>query len=147
MEGQGTTPARRRFIDLLLGTSLGATLLAVFYPVVRFLVPPEISESAASTVVAGRSGELAPNSGKIFKFGSRPAILIRTPTGEFRVFSATCTHLDCTVQYRQDLQHIWCACHDGHYDLNGRNLAGPPPRPLDEFKVNFRGEEIIVSRE
>lgn len=141
-----TTPPRRRFIDLLLGTSLGATLLATCYPLVRFLVPPQVAESAASTVVAGKTGELQPNSGKIFKFGSRAALLVRTPTGEFRCFSATCTHLDCTVQYRQDLQHIWCACHDGHYDLNGRNLSGPPPRPLEEYKANVRGDEIIVSR-
>lgn len=139
-------PPRRRFIDLLLGTSLGATMLASFYPVMKFLVPPQVAESAASSVVAGTVSELPPNSGKIFKFGSRAAVLIRTATGEFRCFSATCTHLDCTVQYRQDLQHIWCACHDGHYDLNGRNLSGPPPRPLDEYTVNVRDDEIVVTR-
>ncbi len=34
--------------------------------------------------------------------------------------------------------HIWCACHNGHFDLN--NVAGPPPRPLDAYVVNVRGE-------
>ncbi len=30
---------------------------------------------------------------------------------------------------------IWCACHNGHYDLFGKNVAGPPPRPLEPYKV------------
>lgn len=137
---------RRRFINFLLGTSLGATLIAIIYPIIKFLVPPRVAESEASSVVAGKVSELPPNSGKIFKFGSRPGILIRTPTGEFRAFSAICTHLQCTVQYRPDLRQIWCACHNGHYDLNGRNIAGPPPRPLEKYVVNIRGDEIIVSR-
>ena len=61
-------------------------------------------------------------------------------------FSAICTHLDCTVQFREDLSRIWCACHNGHFDLTGRNVEGPPPRPLDAFEVNVRGDEIVVSR-
>ena len=77
---------------------------------------------------------------------SLPAIIIRTAAGEYRAFSAVCTHLSCTVQYRSDLQHIWCACHNGHYDLFGRNVAGPPPRPLEPYDVNVRDDEIVVSK-
>ena len=137
---------RRRFTDYLLGTSIGATLMAVVYPIVEFLIPPQIAEATQTNVVAGNGSELKANSGKIFKFGTQPGILIRTPAGEVRAFSAICTHLNCTVQYREDLQHIWCACHDGHYDLNGKNIAGPPPRPVEQYLVNVRGDEIIVSR-
>lgn len=138
--------SRRRFVNYLLHTSIGAVAVSVFYPVLSFLTPPRMAESAEATVVAGKITDIAPNTGRIFKFGSKAGLLIRTPTGEFKAFSATCTHLDCTVQYRGDLQGIWCACHDGHYDLNGRNVAGPPPRPLDQYVVNLRGDEIIVSR-
>jgi Rieske Fe-S protein len=70
---------------------------------------------------------------------------LKTPGGELRAFSARCTHLDCTVQYREDLNHIWCACHNGHFDLAGRNIAGPPPTPLERFDVNVRGSQIVVS--
>lgn len=73
-------------------------------------------------------------------------MVLRTDTGDLRAFSATCTHLDCTVQYREDLAHIWCACHNGHYDLNGRNIEGPPPEPLATFDVDVRDDEILVSR-
>jgi Rieske Fe-S protein len=90
--------------------------------------------------------ELPPNSGKIFLFGGKPAILVNTPQGNHKAFTAVCTHLACTVQYRQDFGHIWCACHDGHYDLNGQVLAGPPPRPLVEFGVAIKGNDIVVTR-
>jgi Rieske Fe-S protein len=93
-----------------------------------------------------KPGDVKLNTGQIFKFGSRPGILVRTPAGELRAFSAVCTHLNCTVQYRPDLGHIWCACHNGHFDLNGKNIAGPPPRPLDSFVVNVRGDQIVVSK-
>jgi Rieske Fe-S protein len=86
------------------------------------------------------------NTGHIFKFGNRPAILIRTARGDLRAFSAICTHLNCTVTYRSDIAHIWCACHNGHYDLNGRNIQGPPPRPLETFAVNVRNDEIVVMK-
>ena len=92
-------------------------------------------------------GELKPNSGKVFKFGSAPAIVVRTPGGELRAFSAVCTHLNCTVQYRDDLQRIWCACHNGHYDLNGINIEGPPPRPLEEYVVNTKGDQLVVTKD
>jgi cytochrome b6-f complex iron-sulfur subunit len=137
---------RRTVLNYFLGTTLGGTLSAVLYPVLQFLVPPAVSEASQSNVVAGTSGDLRQGSGKIFKFGSQPALLIKTPTGETRAFSAICTHLNCTVQYRPDMGHIWCACHDGHYDINGKNIAGPPPRPLEQYVVNFRGDDIIVSK-
>ena len=140
-------PSRRRFINWFLGTSAGAFLVAVLYPVSRYLVPPEVGESTAGTVTLPlKPDDVKPNTGQIFKFGSRPGILVRTASGELRAFSAVCTHLNCTVQYRPDVSHIWCACHNGHYDLNGKNIEGPPPRPLDSFVVNVRGTQIVVSK-
>ncbi len=138
---------RRGFINWFLGTTVGAFLLALLYPVSRYLIPPEVAESTAGTVTLSiKPGDVKPNSGQIFKFGSRPGILIRTAGGELRAFSAVCTHLNCTVQYRPDLSQIWCACHNGHYDLNGKNVSGPPPRPLDPYVVNVRGDQLVVSK-
>ena len=139
--------SRKGFVDWLLGTSVGGFLAAVFYPVARYIVPPVVPESTVNSVTLNVTvGDVPSNSGRIFKFGNRPGILVRTPSGELRAFSAICTHLDCTVQYRDDLSEIWCACHNGHYDLNGVNVAGPPPRPLDRYDVNVRGDQIVVSQ-
>jgi len=138
--------SRRTFLNLLLGGGLLAGLAAFFYGVARYLIPPEVPEASPTTVAAAKVGELSPDSAKIFRFGDKPGLLLRLADGSYRAFSAVCTHLGCTVQYRPDLKHIWCACHDGHYDLNGINISGPPPRPLERFDVTIRGDEILASR-
>ena len=146
-ETLGRGMERRRFLNWFLSTTAGAFLLSVVYPVSRYLVPPKVQESTSRTVILSvKPADVKANSGQIFRFGSQPAILIRTPAGELRAFSAVCTHLACIVQYRQDLSHVWCACHNGHFDLNGQNIAGPPPRPLEQFPVNIRGDQIVVSK-
>ena len=138
--------SRRSFLNWFLGTSLGAMCASVLYPVVRYISPPEVPEAQTSRVVAARDGELKPNEGRLFRFGSRPGLLIRTEDGEYRAYAATCTHLNCTVQFRGDLQQIWCACHNGFYDMNGVNVSGPPPRPLEEYAVHVANDEVIVTR-
>jgi cytochrome b6-f complex iron-sulfur subunit len=140
------SPGRRRFLGMLLGGGLFASALSFIYPVLRYLVPPRLTDMGGDTVVAGKVGELRPNTGKIFRFGSRPGLLMLGSDGQYKALSATCTHLSCTVQYRGDLRQVWCACHNGMYDLAGRNLSGPPPRPLEQYDVHVRGDEIIVSR-
>src|SRR5438876_3408557 len=100
-------PSRRRFLDYLLGTSAVATFGAIVYPIIRFMSPPQVSESTESSVVAAKFSEVPINSGKIFKFGNKPGIIVRTQTGELKALSAVCTHLECIVQYRPDTKQIW----------------------------------------
>ncbi|MBI3089815.1 MAG: Rieske (2Fe-2S) protein [Candidatus Tectomicrobia bacterium] len=138
--------SRRTFSNLFLGGGFLLWAGTIFQAAFRFLLPPKLASAGQPTVVAAKTGELQPNSGKIFRFGSIPGIVIKTPGGEVRAFNAVCTHLACTVQYREDLAHIWCACHNGHYDLFGRNVGGPPPRPLEELQVALRGDQVMVTR-
>ena len=141
---------RRTFLDSLLAVGFVSTAVAIAYPVSQYLIPPESGEPETASAVACKAAELKPNSGKIFKFGSKPGIVLRTPDGDVRAFSAICTHLGCTVQYKTDTSQIWCACHNGIYDLGGNVVSGPPPRPLEKFVVNLRGEpgdqDVVVSR-
>ena len=125
--------SRRGFLDYLLGTTVFATLGAILYPIFRFMSPPQIIEATQNSVEVGKVSEMAVNTGKIFKFGNKPGIIVRTQSGEFKAFSAECTHLQCIVQYKPESKQIWCACHNGQYNLNGKNVGGPPPRPLEEY--------------
>lgn len=139
--------SRRGFVNLLLGSGFGAMMVSVLYPVVRFLLPPESGEpTIANVTLPWKPAEIRVNSGRIFRFGSQPGILVKTPAGELRAFSATCTHLNCTVQYREEKQDIWCACHNGIYDLHGKNVSGPPPRPLEIYKTFVKEDQIVVSK-
>jgi cytochrome b6-f complex iron-sulfur subunit len=136
----------RRWVNMVLGTGVVATIASFIYPAIRYVIPPPVSEASNLSVVAARVGELKNNTAKVFKFGSEPAILVKISDGTYRAFTAVCTHLGCTVQYRADLHEIWCPCHNGMYDLHGRNVSGPPPRPLAQYQVHIQGEDVVVVR-
>ncbi len=156
--------SRRAWLLRGLTGAISATVVAVFYPVVWFLRPRRATVSGALEVVAPfKVSELPNAAGNPFNFGGKPCLVVLTPEGanrrasgerlrldDVRAFNALCTHVDCTVRYRLDRADIFCNCHEGVYDLNGQNVAGPPPRPLEMYQVTLRGdlgeEEIVVSR-
>jgi Rieske Fe-S protein len=137
---------RRSLINIFLGGSLIATVSAFLYPVVRYIIPPKQSKAGTGSVLVGKLSEMAPNTSKIFKFGSIPGILIYTRDGELLAFEAVCTHLSCNVIYESDTESLLCPCHNGRYDLNGQVLSGPPPSPLTALEVKTVGDDIIVSK-
>lgn len=149
-----TDVARRGFLNWLLGVSGSALAASVLYPVLRFVSPPRVPEASTHQLEAGATNdpELLEKGFKILRFGAEPVILVRLSDATFRAFSATCTHLDCIVEYQRDKSRIWCNCHNGEYDLTGRNVAGPPPKPLTPFKVDVvpggpnQPGTIVVSR-
>jgi Rieske Fe-S protein len=137
---------RRGFVNGFLGAALAALAGAVIYPVLRFVSPPRIPEAVRDRVLAGTVGELSQKKWKLFPFGAEPGILLQTASGDYRAFAATCTHLECTVQYHGESKRLWCPCHNGWYDLGGRNVEGPPPAPLEAYTVELDGEDIFVRK-
>jgi cytochrome b6-f complex iron-sulfur subunit len=142
----GTVGGRRAELDWLLGLSAVGTLLSVVYPILQFVFPPPRPKGRGKgAVLGGRVSQLPPGSGVVFPLGTKPAILVHTPDDKWRAFSAVCTHLSCTVRYKEDLGMLWCPCHDGRFDLTGKNVGGPPPRPLPEHTVVVKGDEVYVT--
>ena len=144
---------RRRILNWFLGTSFGALIASILYPALRYVTPPRIAEATANEVEAGEANdpELREKAFKIVRFGADPVILVRAADEKLYAFSATCTHLDCIVGFQKEQNRIWCNCHGGAYDLTGRNVAGPPPRPLTPYKVNLVAKgsgpaTIVVSK-
>jgi Rieske Fe-S protein len=136
---------KRDFLKYVLGGALFTWVAALLYPLFSYLRPPRQAEVEVTSVKAGRLADILKDSGTIVRFGNKPVLLVRTSTDQLRAFSAVCTHLDCTVQYKSELGMIWCACHNGKYDLNGRNISGPPPRPLEEYRVILQGDEVHIT--
>ena len=130
---------RRGFVNWFLGLSSTALLGSVFYPVWRFMNPPDVPEASTNRVEAGPTNdpEMIENGFKILEFGTLPVILIRVADDDFRAFAGTCTHLDCIVEFQSAEQRIWCNCHNGEYNLQGEVVAGPPPRHLEHFEVDL----------
>ena len=137
---------RRRFLDLLLAGQFLALFSAVLYPLLSYLFPSAAADQDPPEVKVGPAAELAPGGAKLVKMGARPVLVVRTAEGEVRAFNARCTHLNCTVQFRKESSDIWCACHDARYDLAGKVLGGPPPRPLPSMTVEVRDGDLWVKK-
>ena len=141
---------RRGFLEIILGGGILATLGAVLYPITKYIIPPATAEAKLSQLklpFTRADIEAEPKKAKYFKYGRALGIIYLTDKNELRALAAMCTHLDCTVQHRPDLGIIWCSCHNGRYDLDGNNISGPPPRPLEKYLVKETDDVIFVSRE
>jgi succinate dehydrogenase / fumarate reductase iron-sulfur subunit len=75
----------------------------------------------------------------------KPVMIWRKPdVNEVVAYSATCTHLGCTVHWDEQKGLFVCACHGGMFDINGDVKAGPPPRPLDRYAFKVKDGYIYV---
>ena len=79
-----------------------------------------------------------------FQYGGTPGILFWEEDGNFKAFSLVCSHLACTVVWNREKKEFSCPCHDGLFDAEGNVLSGPPPSPLERWKVEVKGEKVVV---
>ncbi len=129
----------------ILGWAWAAGLLALAgqagLALVHFLQPVMREGSFGSKIKSGRVSEFPV--GSISHVQSGRFYLSRLDSG-FLALYQKCTHLGCTVPWREDEDRFHCPCHGGVYDKKGEVLAGPPPRPMDLFPVEIGGGEVVV---
>ena len=140
--------SRRHFIDLLLGASVLGWLASLAYPVIRYLKPlPQTGQGGPTRLTRDEASKLEQNKFIIVPVSGQRVIVLQTDN-DLLAFSAKCTHEGCTVTYQPAQSVIWCPCHDGRFDLHGRVLSGPPPRPLPRYAVNRQADgTILISEE
>lgn len=119
------------------------------YPIYRYLASPakNYDQPLPNEVVLTKEDIPKPGEVYRFRFGYRPAMLIHHEDGSLVCFDAVCTHLGCTVDFQAAEKRIHCACHGGVYDMNtGKNVAGPPPKPLTQYQVEVTDEQVLIKR-
>jgi len=134
---------RRQFLDGLLGGWLGALALSFLYPILKFVFRPTPEPDQVLLPMAEFAG-MEPGQLKKFAWGTKPGFLRKMAEGGFMAFVGVCTHLDCNVAWLPDKDRFFCACHEGWYDANGVNIAGPPPKPLRRLTVSVDGENLVI---
>ncbi|MCP2519266.1 ubiquinol-cytochrome c reductase iron-sulfur subunit [SCandidatus Aminicenantes bacterium Aminicenantia_JdfR_composite] len=136
--------SRRKFLNFLLGGWAITFFSTLLYPIIKFIFPP-YKEPEEVILPLAEFKDMSLYSAKNFSWGSKPGILLRKEGG-FVAFIGVCTHFDCNVSWLPDQKKFFCACHNGWYDENGINIAGPPPAPLPKLNVEIDGENIIIKR-
>jgi len=142
--------SRKIFVRAALGGVGVCYAAAMGYPVYRYLASPvERAQNAVAVtqVTLKDAQKLGPGTSLMFKFGSKPALLIHHADDTWVALNAVCSHLGCTVEYEPAQNRIHCACHGGVYDSNtGANVSGPPPRPLKRYNTKVTADGVVVSQ-
>lgn len=153
--------SRRDFIKVTAGIVGGTIGAAIGLPAVAYLLQPALrSGGKEAWIPIGKLENMEIGKPYPFTFtriqvngwertaNSYGGFALRRSESpdDILILSGTCTHLACHVNWKEDIQHYVCPCHDGHFGLTGEVLAGPPPRPLDsynEFQVDENGNLLI----
>jgi Rieske Fe-S protein len=109
----------------------------------------ETSGDGGSSGDSGGGGALATTDeipvggGTVFQ---KEKIVVTQPKeGEFKAFTAICTHQGCTVGAVNG-DTIQCNCHGSQYNAaDGKVKKGPAPKALAPKKVTVEGDKLIVS--
>jgi cytochrome b6-f complex iron-sulfur subunit len=134
---------RRRFLSqTVMGFGLLFGLGTLGLRFVQFLMP-STNRKPFETVLVGTDAQVPPGEAVPMDLAGHKVVLLRTGEGVV-AFSRRCTDLGCLVSWKKDREQFVCPCHQGVFDKNGRNIAGPPPRPLDRYEVIKRGEQLYV---
>ena len=100
------------------------------------------ASSSAGTKALAATSEIPVGSGMIFP---GPQVVVTQPTaGEFKAFSAVCTHMGCIVNQVSN-GTIDCPCHGSQYSITtGDVVAGPAPRPLPAKQIKVSGSSVFL---
>ncbi len=133
---------RRGFLRFLLSVFSLTALGSFLYPISRFIAPPLASKFTSKLSI---EKDLIPVGGaKEIVLGNTPAIIINVPDKGYVAVSRVCTHLGCLVQYDKKGMRLICPCHAGVFDLEGKVLSGPPPKPLETIPLKVEGGNLLI---
>jgi menaquinol-cytochrome c reductase iron-sulfur subunit len=160
----GETLTRRRLMTSTAALAGTVAAAAMAVPVLGFAVGPIFDRLPLRWQPVGPPGDFTPDTyvsrvidlvtedvgsaGKTTIFVRRhDHALDREPEDRWNRFIAVtsrCSHVGCPVNYVDAARSFVCPCHGGVYDIRGRRVGGPPPRPLDRFFTRVHAGQVEV---
>jgi len=148
---------RRNFIKTAALTGVAAVVTSV--PLATYLIAPSLKKGTGKWLDFGPAEDLTPGSVEMLSYEfmvkdgwlvlpQRGFVWAKTESrGKLLVFSSTCTHLACNVIWQEEEEIFVCPCHSGRFDANGKNIAGPPTKPLAvlEHKVEEGNLKVFLT--
>lgn len=138
--------SRRKFLSNL--GIVGAVIIAigVFLKNILAYIFPAKKEKTYHKYLVAKTGEIPKGKAKQITISKKPVFIVNLGD-HYKVFSGICTHLGCIVHWEEQKSRFHCPCHQGIYDKEGKVIAGPPPRPLDEYKVELKNKLVFIKVE
>jgi cytochrome b6-f complex iron-sulfur subunit len=135
--------SRRR---LMAYAWIGAATIVIgelIFGTFAFLWPRRKEGKGEKVFIAGKVTDF--KVGEVIYFRKERTFIQRLEGG-FLAFSAVCPHLRCIVNWNGMLRKFECPCHGAKFNQNGEVLEGPPPRPLDLYKLQIAAGNVVVDR-
>ena len=135
---------RRNVIkNLFTFIPLGAAFAGITTMGFRFITPKK--RDVMRRIFTLNLDELPINATRKYKdLRGADLIIVRTGERDVKAMSTVCTHLGCTVYWEKDKKEFYCPCHQGRFDQNGNVISGPPPRPLDSYRVEIEDNNVFI---
>ncbi len=134
---------RREFLKSIPILGALAVAFGVFLRNFILYLFPSIEKKRYHKYLVCKVDELEVGKAKRLDIGGKPVYVVRLKEG-YRVFSGICTHLGCIIRWEEQKERFFCPCHKGVYAKDGRVLKGPPPRPLDRYKVEVKNDLVFM---
>ncbi|MEK6683513.1 MAG: ubiquinol-cytochrome c reductase iron-sulfur subunit [Nitrospirota bacterium] len=147
---------RRTFFTRMTALIMGLIGLALSIPLVGYVVSPALRRQARDWAEAGTVDELnvgvpreltyvvTVHDGWLKTTAIKSVWAVRQPEGDVTVFAPLCTHLGCGYRWDSDDLTFKCPCHNSIFNIDGKVIAGPAPRPLDRLPVKMEGGRLFV---
>lgn len=134
---------RRRFLSIFFGIASALGLGAFLAPIIRYAYPVLKGTVYEKQKIAAAAD--VTSDGVRFDYQDIPSMLIQKKDKSYAAFSLVCTHLGCIVKWEPVNHDFHCPCHGGKFNENGKNISGPPPKPLTEWNVAEEAGQIYVN--
>lgn len=149
--------SRRGFVGRVVGLVGGVITVVVGLPVVGYFISPALTRSSEEEwITLGPASTVAPGVPTPFTFSqikkvgwkiermNQTVYAVTEDNQNYNVFSDACTHLSCKVHWEEERQAFVCPCHDGIFDLEGKVVSGPPPKPLYKFENKIENDQLMI---
>ena len=133
---------RREFVGMAWAVSLVGLFGQAGIALLGYLKPRLNAGGFGGKVIAGRPKEFKKNTVSLVQQGHFYISCLED--GTYLALWQRCTHLGCTVPWRQDEKQFHCPCHSSLFNARGEVTGGPAPRPLDIFPIELVDGNLVV---
>jgi menaquinol-cytochrome c reductase iron-sulfur subunit len=150
---------RRDFLKRVVIGGAGAVAAAIATPLIGSFLSPLWQKNKKPAIAVAHTDQIPIGTPTFVRFEERApdgwlvttesmGVWILTQDGKnFTLYDPHCTHLRCPYYWDAQKKVFQCPCHGGEFSIDGKVLAGPPPRPLDRWEFTIENGEIITSGE
>ncbi len=158
LEGGFSTPvgSRRTFFGWTIAAISSIISLSLAIPLLGYVISPALKRRKQTWMRVGKVDDLQIGQPKDLEYAMtvkdgwretsaiKAVWAVKQADNEVTVFSPICPHLGCGFRWDGQARQFQCPCHGSVYDIDGKVIGGPAPRPLDSLPAKVEDGQLLV---